>query len=71
VLYGGVSRKNEEIIPDTVTKFSRFSDLPYAEVGYGIENIFKIFRIEAFHRLTYLDRDVSAFGIKGTIQVLL
>jgi hypothetical protein len=29
--------------------------IPYVEVGYGIDNIFKIFRIQAFHRLTYLD----------------
>lgn len=29
--------------------------IPYVEVGYGIDNIFKIFRLQAFHRLTYLD----------------
>jgi hypothetical protein len=28
---------------------------PFAEVGYGIDNIFKILRIQAFHRLSYLD----------------
>jgi hypothetical protein len=28
---------------------------PFAEVGYGIDNIFKILRVQAFHRLTYLD----------------
>jgi len=27
---------------------------PYIEVSYGIENIFKFFRIDAIHRLTYL-----------------
>lgn len=27
---------------------------PYIEVSYGIENIFRIFRIDAIHRLTYL-----------------
>ena len=25
---------------------------PYMEVGYGIENIFKFFRVDAFHRLS-------------------
>jgi hypothetical protein len=30
-------------------------DEPYLEMGYGIENIFRIFRIDAIHRLTYLD----------------
>ncbi|TAF73695.1 MAG: carboxypeptidase-like regulatory domain-containing protein [Bacteroidetes bacterium] len=29
------------------------SSKPYMEVGYGIENIFKIVRVEAYHRLTY------------------
>ena len=28
---------------------------PFVEVGYGIDNIFNLFRIQAFHRLTYLD----------------
>jgi len=28
---------------------------PYAEVGIGVENIFKLFRVDFFQRLTYLD----------------
>jgi hypothetical protein len=28
---------------------------PFVEVGYGIDNIFNLFRVQAFHRLTYLD----------------
>ena len=28
---------------------------PYAEVGLGITNIFKFFRVDYFQRLTYLD----------------
>ena len=28
---------------------------PYAEVGIGVENIFKLFRVDYFQRLTYLD----------------
>ena len=28
---------------------------PYAELGVGIENIFKLFRVDYFQRLTYLD----------------
>ncbi|MFT3739415.1 MAG: DUF5686 family protein [Breznakibacter sp.] len=30
---------------------------PYAEVSYGIENIFQLFRIEAIHRLSYFQAD--------------
>ncbi len=29
--------------------------IPYVELGYGIDNIFKIFRVQAVHRLTYLE----------------
>jgi hypothetical protein len=39
------------------------------EVSYGIENIFSFFRVEAFHRLSYLQPDSEGddprkFGIK-------
>ncbi|MFD2573275.1 DUF5686 family protein [Spirosoma soli] len=47
---------------------------PYLEVGYGIDNIFKIFRIQGIHRLTYLGtgRDglpIDKFVIKGSASV--
>ncbi len=49
--------------------------LPYLEVSYGIENIFKFLRIEAVHRLTYLDQPYSiengAFRIKISAQFRL
>jgi hypothetical protein len=42
---------------------------PFVEVGYGIDNIFKLFRIQAFHRLTYLDRqNVSPFRLMASIN---
>ena len=42
---------------------------PYIELSYGIENIFKIFRVDAIHRLSYLNEDENGekptkFGIK-------
>ncbi len=42
---------------------------PYIEVSYGIENILSVFRIDAIHRLSYLQIDdqgnkPSKFGIK-------
>ena len=40
---------------------------PFIEVSYGIENIFKILRIQVFHRLTYLYEDAPRWGIKGSI----
>ncbi len=42
---------------------------PFVEVGYGIDNIFKLFRIQAFHRLTYLDRpNVSPFRLMASVN---
>ncbi len=49
--------------------------LPYLEVSYGIENIFKFLRIEAIHRLTYLDQPYTVengpFRIKISAQFRL
>jgi Family of unknown function (DUF5686)/CarboxypepD_reg-like domain len=48
--------------------------IPYVEVGYGIDNIFKIFRIQAFHRLTYLDHKSpegklpKSFALKASVH---
>jgi len=39
--------------------------MPYAELSYGIENIFKFFRVDLIQRLTYLDHpDVHQFAVK-------
>ncbi|MDD5570080.1 MAG: DUF5686 family protein [Bacteroidales bacterium] len=41
------------------------STKPYVEVSYGIENIFRVFRVDFIHRLSYLsNKDVTKFGIK-------
>lgn len=38
---------------------------PYAEFSYGIENVFRFFRIDLVQRLTYLDNpDVHRFAVK-------
>ena len=42
---------------------------PYIEVSAGIENIFKIFRLDAVWRLSYLDNEnVDNFGLRTTVQ---
>jgi hypothetical protein len=48
-------------------------NIPYAEVGYGIENIFKIFRVEVYHRLSYLEnlQNKPNVGVKVGIQLSL
>ncbi len=76
VLFGDQSHANETITARTFHPRFRqkyeFSSLnierPYLEVGYGIDNIFKLFRIQAIHRLTYLDGGVDRFAVKGSIH---
>ncbi|GAB3901373.1 DUF5686 family protein [Larkinella knui] len=78
VLMGGVSEANSALIPATnalgqaVLGFQSLSRAPYVEVGYGIDNIFKVFRVDAIHRLTYRDNpNISTFGIKISAWVNL
>ncbi len=80
VLYGGMSQKNIDLVPTTINEEGEevlpFNTLdpnkPYVEIGYGVENIFKIFRVDAFHRLTYTNKPgVNDFGLKFSIQLIL
>jgi hypothetical protein len=76
ILQGNVSAKNENIHSDIggdqllpTQPLRSLSSKPYVELGYGIENIFRVFRIDAFHRLTYLEnRTGSAFALKFSLQ---
>ena len=71
VLIGSVSSANLAMIPSTdaqglaVEGFSSLNRTPYIEVGYGIDNIFKVLRVDAIHRLTYRD-NLSRTGIPVT-----
>jgi hypothetical protein len=78
LLYGSLSQQNRALIPapegvnHAVNEFKTLDKKPYAEVGYGIENIFRVLRIDAFHRLTYLDDPaVKKFGLKFSVQFKL
>lgn len=71
-LWGNVSQANIDILEPNSRLFGRFGNVPYMEVGYGIENIFKLLRLEVFQRLTYLDNPgARRFGLKGTLQFTL
>lgn len=61
--YGNLSKQNIDLLPERNTngkeliKINAFKDnIPYVEVGYGFENIFRIFSINMVHRLTYLEQ---------------
>ncbi len=69
ILYGRLSDKNKSVMefPEGLSGLSK----PYYEAGVGIENIFKLFRVEAMWRFSYLDHpDVSPFGIRATMQLV-
>lgn len=72
MLYGSLSQENVDIVPYSSrlnSSVKQFGDLPYTEVGYGIENIFKAFRVDFVHRLTYNNYpNVRNFGVKVSAQ---
>lgn len=81
MLMGEVTSGNEGvfIFPTTLSELNRG---PYYEVSAGVENVFKIFRIDALWRLSYVDKDyrtryesnssgrVPVFGIRGSMQFI-
>ena len=79
MLYGGVSQENIDImvpIFDTdgneIPQFNSLGDQPYVELGYGVENIFKVIQINFIHRVTEVTNDNSRkFGIKIGFQFTL
>ncbi len=78
VLYGSLSQQNLKLIAPNGSDgtpqngFKVLDKGHYAEVGYGIENIFRVLRVDAIHRLTYLnDPAVKKFGLRFSFQFKL
>ena len=79
ILYGTVSQANQDLIPlfneegERVETFQQIQGYkPYVEIGYGIENILKIIRVEMFHRLTYYKNPgANRWGLKVALQFKL
>ncbi|MBC3784163.1 DUF5686 and carboxypeptidase-like regulatory domain-containing protein [Spirosoma utsteinense] len=78
-LWGSETRANRAVetfkpMPDGLKPIhigSLNGRIPYVELGYGIDNIFKIFRIQGIHRLTYLGAGsnglpIDKFVVKGS-----
>ena len=68
ILYGGMSaanyraNSNNEIHVPGVT--------PYIETGIGVENIFRVLRVDTFWRLTYRDMpNATKFGVRASMQI--
>jgi hypothetical protein len=67
ILYGNLSEKNKAVMafPEGLSALHK----PYYEAGVGIENIFKLFRVDAIWRFSYLDHpNTSPFGIRASMQ---
>lgn len=82
LLWGGLSQASRDILSNKMLsngqRLIHFGHLnpsiPYVELGYGIDNIFKVFRVQAVHRLTYLEPGLnnistSHFGIKAAASI--
>lgn len=78
-VYGGMRDENKAMLSNVDTQGNLIKPIqsldykkPYVEVGYGVDNILKFFRVDFFHRLTYLDRpNAKPFGIKVSAQIKL
>ena len=78
ILYGGMRQENLDMMspvgPDgePTLPYGTLGDMPYMEIGYGIENILRIMRVDAFHRLTYRnDPGATRFTVKMSFQFKL
>ncbi|MBC6368053.1 DUF5686 and carboxypeptidase-like regulatory domain-containing protein [Algoriphagus sp. AK58] len=79
ILFGSVRQENIDNIPtvdpegNPLVTFGRLDPTkPYLELGYGVENIFKFFRVDFFHRMTYLDNPgAKPFHVKVSAQIIL
>ena len=76
IMAGGVHADNARMVSpidangQTVAGFSSLGRMPYIEFGYGIDNIFKLLRVDAAHRLTYRDNpDATPFAVKVSAWV--
>jgi hypothetical protein len=69
-IVGSLSKQNAEINNQSNT-FKTLNNTPYVEAGTGIDNIFKIFRLDFTWKLTPLpskETKTSRFGIFGSFQ---
>ena len=77
-LIGTLADKNNGSLPDTqavllfpegMTSVSK----PYFETGVGIENIFRLFRVDAIWRLTHREKrpgqDIQNFAINVSVYL--
>lgn len=74
--YGHLTDANKALLPssneegESLSPVYQFKNEPYAEIGYGFENIFRVISVSAVHRLTYLNNvNVRKFGINVGLTI--
>lgn len=71
-LAGSLSAKNDPRLTSGLMMLPEgtgtLGKMPYMEVGVGLENIFQLFRIVYFYRLTYRDNNLSWLGKWGGLR---
>lgn len=68
-LIGSISNENMQVLqfPAGLGEVSK----PYMEVSVGVENIFKVIRVDALWRLTHLDNpNIEPFGVRVGLQII-
>lgn len=71
---GGLSKENQQLNFIGMHPFNSLQSKPYAEIGTGIENIAKFFRVDFVWRLTDTNLQTAtpaSFGIFGSFRVSL
>ena len=71
-IIGRISSENAQKIYHFPEGLDDLSKEPYYEAGIGLENIFKIFRVDAVWRLSHLDKQygIQKFGLRAKLQVI-
>lgn len=71
ILYGSIHPSNIALLSpnnalgQSVFAFNTLKNTPYVEVGYAIDNIFKVLRVDAIHRLNYRQNpSITPFTVK-------
>jgi len=68
-VWGGINKRNLDIL-ENKNAFTTLRSKPYVEVGAGVENIFKILRVDFLWRLAYLEnQNISKYGIRASLQL--
>lgn len=71
-VYGSLSDANQQLNLNKGYLFQTLSKSPYLEVGTGLENIFKVLRVDCVWRVlpyrTFANHPTRQFGVFGSMK---